>query len=161
AGRLCGHARARSHTSMNSPLPILVAMLVLASSTAIAAPEDDIEAKTSDGRRVLLNANGTWRYAEAEPASARGAAQDEATAQLKLERMIERGPNCRFEVRLVNDLPYEIKSFVPYYSVYKANGVIYDSVSGDSSFGFLKPGDSQTRQVEFAGITCKDIVRIQ
>ena len=137
----------------------LAAAMVQAPKGASAASEADIEAKTTEGRRVLLNANGTWRYAEDDPASE--AKEDGPQAALRLEKRIERGNNCRFELRLVNTLPYEIRSLVPYYSAYKADGVIYDSVSGDSSFGFLKPGDSQMRAVDFNGIPCKDIVRVQ
>src|SRR5262245_30006028 len=126
------------------PVLFLAATLVV-SSAAVAAPDTDIEARSSDGRRVLLNLNGTWHYAENDVANE--PKDDGARALLQLVKRIERGNNCRFELRLVNSLSYEIKSLVPYYSAYKADGVIYDSVSGDSSFGFLKPGDSQLRQV--------------
>jgi hypothetical protein len=142
-----------------SAIGFLAASLMLAWGAAFAASDGDIEAKTGEGRRVLLNPNGTWRYVEGDAAGE--ANYDGPQADLRLEKRIERGNNCRFEMRLVNNFPYEIKSLVPYYSAYKSNGVVYDSVSGASSFGFLKPGDTQMREVEFNGIPCKDIVRIQ
>lgn len=139
--------------------PLVVAFVVASCIAPLSATAAEIEATTSDGRRVVLDdGNSTWRYADD---AAKGPGKDEPMAVLRLERRIERGNNCRFEMRLINNLPYEIRSFVPYYSAYKANGVVYDSVSGASSFGFLKPGDAQTRDVEFNGIPCKEIVRVQ
>src|SRR5262245_45256722 len=73
---------------------------LIASSAAFAA-ESDIEAKTGDGRRVLLSPSGTWRYAEGEAPS--DAKEDGPQAALQLEKRIERGNNCRFEMRLVNN----------------------------------------------------------
>jgi len=67
---------------------------------------------------------------------------------LTLERKTERGIGCRFAVRLVNNLPYEISSLVPYYAAYRANGVIYDTVASPASFTGMKPGDIQNREFE-------------
>ena len=82
-------------------------------------------------------------------------------AILVLERVSPRGSGCQLTVRLDNKLPYEIRSLVPYYSAYRANGVIYDTVSGAQGFSSIKPGDKQSREIEFAGIPCTEINRVQ
>ena len=110
----------------------------------------------------MLKDNATWQYLETvdkRPGDDNPGAAGEAV--LLLERKTERGNGCRFAVRLVNNLPYEISSLVPYYSVFRANGVIYDTVSSPSSFTGLKPGDKQSRDFEVTGIACTDIVRVQ
>lgn len=122
----------------------------------------DLEVTGPDGRRILLKKDGTWQYLEATVKDRAEAKPEKASeAVLLLERKTERGIGCRFGVRLVNDLPYEISSLVPYYAVYRADGVIYDTVSSPSSFTGLKPGDKQSREFEVRGITCKDIARVQ
>ena len=85
--------------------------------------------------------------------------KQDGEAVLTLESKVERGNSCRFVLRLVNNLPYEIRSLVPYYSAYRADGVIYDTVSSASSFAAMKPGDKLVRDLDFAGIACRDIVR--
>ena len=103
----------------------------------------DFELTAPDGRRVLLYDNGTWRYGDATATGqAEGQVKQDGEAVLTLERKIERGNSCRFVLRLVNNLPYEIRSLVPYYSAYRADGVIYDTVSSASSFAAMKPGDT-------------------
>ena len=122
----------------------------------------DFEVAGPDGRRVLLKDNGTWQYLEpGDKDRVEDKSKEAGEATLLLEGKADRGNGCRFVVRLVNDLPYEIASLVPYYSVYRANGVIYDTVPSPSSFTGLKPGDKQSREFEVRGITCKDIVRVQ
>jgi hypothetical protein len=144
-------------------------MGVVAGAAAFAA---DIEATTPDGRRVLLKDDMTWRYVDgATPTpgerSAADAAKDPAAAQpkdegeaiLTLEERIPGNRICRFRFKLVNNLPYEIRSLVPELSVYRSNDVRYDSVF--TGFSFLKPGDAQTREARFNGIACEDIARLQ
>jgi hypothetical protein len=136
---------------------ILVAGMAL--SCAVGA---DFELAGPDGRRIRLMDNGTWQYVETnDKDQAEGKRKVEGEAVLSLERKIERGSNCSFAVRLVNNLPYEIRSFVPYYSAYRADGVIYDTVSSLASFASMKPGDTLSREFEFRGIACRDIVRVQ
>jgi hypothetical protein len=136
---------------------LLVAGIVLSH-----AARADFELTGPDGRRILLKDNGTWQYVEGMWQDlAEGKPKEAGEAVLLLERKIERGNGCRFVVGLVNDLHYEINSLVPYFSIYRANGVIYDTVSSLSSFTALKPGDKQTREFEVIGIACKDIVRVQ
>lgn len=129
---------------------ILVAGMALA-----CAARADFELTGPDGRRIRLMDNGTWEYVEARSKDRDG------EAVLTLERKAERGSSCVFAVRLVNNLPYEIRSFVPYYSAYRADGVIYDTVSSLASFASMKPGDSLNREFEIRGIACRDIARLQ
>lgn len=152
---------------------ILIA--AVAGTTAIAA---DIELTTPDGRKVLLKEDMTWRYVDGNAAKAgekpapegstdgskdKDAAaakpKDEGEAILTLERQIPGNRICRFQFKLVNNLPYEIRSLVPELSVYRGKDVLYDSVF--TGFSFLKPGDTQTREARFNGIGCEDIVRLK
>ena len=122
----------------------------------------DLEVAAPDGRRILLKDDGTWQYVEAtDKDQTEGKAKQEGEAVLTLVRRIERGTNCRFELQLVNNLPYEIRSLVPYYAAYRANGVLYDTVASGSSFAAMRPGDTLRREIEFVGIPCPDIVRVQ
>jgi hypothetical protein len=82
------------------------------------AARADIELTGPDGRRILLLDNGAWRYVEAKDSDQGGnKIKDEGEAVLSLERKVDRGNNCRFVLRIVNNLPYEIRSLVPYYGV--------------------------------------------
>ena len=47
---------------------------------------------------------------------------------LLLERKLERGNNCRFGMRLTNNLPYEVQNLVLYYAAYRVEEVIYDTL---------------------------------
>jgi len=160
-----------------------VGALVAGMSVALA----DFEVTAPDGRRILLKDDKTWAYVEkpapkpAKAAEAKAgekttdakdvkddkAGNDEKVAEKKDEgeailSLVGKMPGnriCRFQLRLVNNLPYEIRSLVPEFSVYRANNVVYDSVF--SGFAFLKPGDSQQREVRFNGIACEEITRIQ
>jgi len=150
---------------------------LLPAAVALAA---DIEATTPDGRRVLLKDDKTWRYVEGDAAkpeakpAVEGAAakaeaakdtkeatakKDEGEAVLSLEGRIAGNRICRFQFKLVNNLPYEVRSLVPEFAVYRANNVVYDSVF--TGFSFLRPGDSQMREARFNGIACEEVTRLQ
>ena len=134
------------------------AMLFFAAAGLSHVAHGDFELTTPDGRRVLLQNNGTWQYLKAKGKEQAGDKNDGELVVL-LENKVKRGPTtCRFDLRLTNNLPYEAR-IVLYYSAYRANGVMYDSVSSGS--GTMKPGNTVTREVEFAGIACDDIVRLQ
>jgi len=126
------------------------------------AAHADFELSAPDGRRVLLKENGTWAYVETKDKNS-GDAKDRKDGELLLllERKIEAGKNCRFGLQLVNKLPYEVGSLVLHFSAHRANGVLYATESTGTQFGSLRPGNSQSRQVEFTGITCQDIARVQ
>ena len=154
--------RSKAQRMKSSVWSVAGKLLLVAGMALSPAALADVEVTGPDGRRILLKDNGTWRYVEAEeraPAEDKG--KDEGEAVLLLERKIERGSNCRFVMRLVNNLPYEIRSFVPYYSAYRANGVLYDTVSSGSSFAAMRPGDTLVREVDVVGIPCQEIVRLQ
>ena len=136
---------------------LLVAGLAL-SHTAQA----DFELTGPDGRRILLKDDGTWQHLEASgKARSDDKSRTAGEAVLTLERKMETGNGCRFVVQLVNNLPYEIRSLLPYYSVSRGNGVVYDTVSSNSGFTAVRPGDKQVRDFEFVGIACQEIARVQ
>lgn len=144
---------------------ILLGALALAGGPALA----DFEVTAPDGRRILLKDDNTWRYVDAKPAqaaapadakpAAKPPAKETGEAVLQIESRADVDRNCRIQLRLVNHLPYEIRSLVPEFSAYRANGVVYDSLF--ASFQFIKPGDEQRREVRFRGIACQDISRLQ
>ena len=136
-------------------------ILFVAGMTLAAAVLADFEVTGPDGRRILLKDNGTWQYAQTNDKDRTADKSQGGEAILVLERVSQRGSGCQIDVRLENKLPYEIRSLVPYYSAYRANGVIYDTVSGAQGFGSIKPGDKQSRPIEFAGIPCNEISRVQ
>ena len=154
---------------------MLVESVLLVAAVALPhAARADFELAGPDGRRILLMDNGTWRYVEAkdkdpvedkikekEKEKEKDKDKDKGEAVLALEQKIERGGSCAFALSLVNNLPYAIRSFSPYYSAYRANGVIYDTVSSGSPFSALKPGVKQYGEIVFRGISCQDIVRVQ
>lgn len=136
------------------------AMLLVAGMTLANSVQADFEVTGPDGRRILLKDDGTWRYVQEKDGAVADKPKD-GEAVLVLERMSARGNGCKLAVRLENKLPYEIRSLVPYYSVYRADSVIYDTSSGAQGFSSIKPGDAQSREIEFAGIACNEISRVQ
>jgi hypothetical protein len=60
---------------------------------------------------------------------------------------------------LQNELPYEIVSIVPYLSAYRANGVVFQTVS--IAFQSIRPSGEQESTADFSGIACDAIRRIQ
>lgn len=134
--------------------------LVLAGS-CLPAAWADFELTDSQGRRILLKDDGTWRYVEAQApdGAASEPAKEQPQAELALERRLDVPGGCRFEFALSNTLPYEIRSFVPEFSVHRPNGVAYSAQT--VSFGPVRPGDQIRRALRFAGIGCADIARLQ
>ena len=135
----------------------------------------DFEVTAPDGRRILLREDGRWRYIDpkvdavsaakksdgdaADDKQAKEKPKIEGEAILTVERKLDANRICRFGLKLVNNLPFEVRSIVPEFKAYRASGVVYDSVFG--AFQFIKPGDSQVREVRFDGIACPDIARLQ
>ena len=145
---------------MKRCIAILSTLLALGLTPAARA---DMELPAPDGRKVLLKDDGTWRYVDAKDASAAASQDGKDTkveqASLQLEDRTAFGPNCRITLKMTNNLPYEIVQVVPYFSAYRANGVMHQSLG--RGFQNLRPTDSKTRVVEFVGIPCDDIKRIQ
>jgi len=147
-----------NETVINLVGRVLVAASLLLSHAALA----QFQVTAPNGRLVTLYENGTWRYADAGDASSTAEYSDaNALAILTLERKTQTGNNCTYEVSLVNNYPYEIRSLVFFYAAYRANGVIYDTVSSGSGFTLLKPGDKQDRDFVVRGLACQDIARVQ
>jgi len=145
---------------MKRCLVILSALLALG---VVPVAQADMELPTPDGRKVLLKDDGTWRYVGAKDASAAATQDGKDTkveqASLQLEDRTPFGPNCRVTLTMTNTLPYEIVQIVPYFAAYRSNGVMHQSLG--RGFQNVRPTDSKTRVVEFVGIPCDDITRIQ
>ena len=131
------------------------AVLAVAAFAVWSTAAADFELADPQGRRILLKDDGTWKYLD-PPKSA-----PQETADLRLDQKAEHGNGCRFAITLVNNLPYEIESFVPRFAAHRSNGVVFDTVSIPRSFGSLKPGNSQSREFLFQGIKCGEIARLQ
>jgi len=154
---------------------VLVESVLLVAAVALPhAARADFELAGPDGRRILLMDNGTWRYVEAkdkgqvadkvketEKGKEKDKEKEKGEAVLTLVEKFERGRSCAFALSLVNNFPYEIRSFSPYFAAYRANGVIYDTVSSGAPFSALKPGVKQNGEIMFRGIVCQDIARVQ
>ena len=145
---------------MKRPIWLVAAGILFIADMGLShATQGDFELTAPDGRRLLLKDNGTWQYLDSKDKELADDKTKEGELVLLLERKIDRGTSCRFGVQGTNNLPYEIRSIVLYYSAYRANGVKYDTVSSD--FGSLRPGSTDAREIVFTGISCKDIVRVQ
>ncbi len=121
----------------------------------------DFELTTPDGRQVVLQDDGTWHYRQ-EPSKDKSAApgdKPQGEAVLRLERKIDRGSVCSVVLSLRNQMPFEIRSIVPSLSAYRANGVVFETVS--VAFLTIRPGGVQESGADFSGISCQDIARIQ
>ena len=116
----------------------------------------DFEVTAPEGDRILIKDDGTWIRLEKK---ASDTSKEGSKAVLRLESQTELGVGCRYLLRLQNDFSYEIRSIVPAFFAYRPTGAIYDTQS--VNFNTLRPGDSQTRQIQFLGIACKDIARLQ
>ena len=142
-----------------------IVLLALVTTCALGA-STVMELTAPDGRKILLKSDGTWSYVE-EPKKGEVSKKGEVAKKpdgellLLLSRKIDRGTNCAFALQLVNKMPYEIESLVLHFSAYRANCVLYATETPGSQFGSLKPGNAQMRQVEFQGIGCQDIARVQ
>jgi hypothetical protein len=136
-----------------------VAALLLVSLAPLSPARADFEVAAPDGRRILLKDDGTWRYVDADKEAPKDRPVVTGEGVLTLERRTEVGPNCRFGLRLQNDTNVKIDNIVPTFSVYRGNGVLYES----RTLGFysINPGNNLYREILFQGITCQEIVHLQ
>jgi hypothetical protein len=134
-------------------------LVCLAISRGYSA-QPDFEVSGPDGRRILLKEDGTWRYAEAKEEPSKENPKETPAAVLRVEHRTAISDNgCSFTLALVNNLPYEIRQFIPTFAAHRSNGVVYDSVS--TRYSSIKPGNSQTQEIVFRGISCQNIARLQ
>jgi hypothetical protein len=132
----------------------------------------DKQAQGSPGAKASAAApakESTAKGAPASGASAQDTAKEKVIVEkkpqgellLQVARKIDTGRNCAFALQLVNKMPYEVGSLVLYFSAYRPDGVLYATETTGLQFGSLRPGNSQVRQVQFQGIGCGDIARVQ
>src|SRR5690348_9692724 len=109
---------------------LAIGSIFLASVALLQVAHADFELNAPDGRRILLKDDGTWSYAEEKDSSKEKDPPKEkpkpTEAILRLEWKVEGTSSCRYGAVLVNNHPYQIRNFVPQFSAYRANGVIYD-----------------------------------
>ena len=122
-------------------------------TVSVTRTKEGIEVVTPDGRRVLLRNDNTWEYIQVEQGDPSQSAFMEV-ANIKSLRNA-----CKVGIRLTNNLGYKIKSLVPSFSAYTPDGVSYETLS--VAFSSIKPTRDQYRQIQFIGLTCEDIERIQ
>ncbi len=142
------------------PSLLMLALTVGALSSARA----DFELTDKKGRRLLLKDNGTWRVLESKDGAAQAPeAKEEAKIadmiELQVLRRFDAPGGCRFDLSLANHLPYEISNLVPDFIALRANGAVYGNAL--TSFAAVKPSESRNRSVQFAGIACTDIAKVQ
>ncbi len=131
---------------------------------AVSSANADFELTDKKGRRILLKDNNTWRFLESKD---KAASAPEAKEELKTDDLIElqllrrfdASGGCRFDLSLANNLPHEVRNLVPDFIATRANGAIYGSTL--ASFAAVKPGESRNRSIQFAGIACADIAKVQ
>ena len=140
------------------PLIALRALALLLAAACLPLAHADFELKDDTGRRILLKADGTWRYIAAPAAGAAAAAPALQQAELLLERRLDVPGACRFELALNNSLPYEIRILMPEFTAVRANDVAY--TTQPVAFGPLRPGDRARRGLNIEGIACADIARL-
>lgn len=145
-------------------LGVLLVALLPGMATA-QTPGTDLEATTSDGRRVLLKADGSWAFvppaATAAAASAPAPAASVPAVPAELE-LVGRNPvpgGCHVHLSLHNKLDYEIRTLVPDFRIVRKGGPTY--VEQSLGFGRLLPGDRQQRTLRVSGLDCAAIEKIQ
>jgi hypothetical protein len=139
----------------NARAALIVAALILSQPA-----QADFEVTGPDGGRFLLKDDGTWRRVGAKDKQpADDQAKDPGEAILRLDSKTDAPGGCRFRLQITNAFPYEIGSIVPSFRAYRTNGVIYETVT--VNFNAIKPGNSLYREIQFQGISCQEIARVQ
>lgn len=137
---------------------MMVSAILATSVLTAQLAHADFELTAPDGRRVRLKENGTWAYAQTKDEASTRTPRRELL--LSLQGKETRQNNCRLSVQLLNHGRDEVASLVLHYSAYRDGDVIY-TVAAGQRFNSLKPGDKQTTLVDFAGVSCEQIARVQ
>ena len=142
---------------MNSFSRRAVATLLGAALVAVlpgggAAAAEPLVLRAPDGREVRLFDDFTWEYVESEGTT-------EGALLLRLERKVDAPQGCRFALRLSNGAPYRVVSLVPQISAFDARDVRIDTVY--VSFAGIKPTLEQYQEIQFRGLACADIARLE
>jgi hypothetical protein len=134
--------------------------LVFAAFMLPQAAQADFEVTGPDGDRILLKDDGTWRRLGAKDRlPPDDGSKDAGEAVLRLESKTEAPGGCRFRLQITNNFPYEIGNIIPSFRAYRPNGVIYETVT--ANFNAIKPGNDLYREIQFQGISCQEIARVQ
>lgn len=116
----------------------------------VGAGAAELEATTSDGRRVLLREDQTWMFLEDGED-----AVDEGHAELRVSQVFAYPNICKLGLKLINHTPTRIRSLVPQFSAYTPDGILFETVS--AGFASIKPTNYQYREIQFRGIECREI----
>ncbi|MCP4467823.1 MAG: hypothetical protein GY813_13880 [Halieaceae bacterium] len=130
----------------------LAMAIFLCSLSLQALAQEATQAYTSDGRRVMLNTDGTWDYFEV------GSSDPGNSAVLRVTEVYEMDDACRVQFQLTNNLGYRISSLVPRLAVHNMDDIVYTERS--LSYSAVKPTDSKWKSVQFTGLGCRDISRV-
>ena len=132
----------------------LTLLLLLITSGVVAA---DLEAVTSDGRKVILRSDNTWQYVDDD-----GMASEDSELEkllLSLRRIDGGGATCSIVVRLDNTSTYRVKSLVPQFSAYNKDNVAL--ITKFEDFLSIKPTSHQDAEVDFRAVRCDEIAYIK
>ncbi len=109
----------------------------------------DIEALTTDGRRVLLKEDMSWHYLE------EAAAEEEEHVSLTVVGKKTLPNGCKLGIELGNHLTVDIKTLVPQFSAYIGKNIRFQTVFKE--FSRVRPTLTQYREIIFTKIRCQDI----
>src|SRR5262245_39273935 len=120
-----------------------VGAAILLVAVPLSSVGADFELTAPDGRPILLKSNGTWRYLDSAGKDATSKPADTGEAVLTLLEKKDTSASCKYSMELVNNLSYEIRTIVPFFVAYRANGVAYKTVS--ANFNEILPGNRAKR----------------
>lgn len=132
---------------------ILITLTLLLSLAVRAQAESGIQAITAEGKQVLLKSDHTWDFLKAQVGDPSNSAVLSVIAVHEMERA------CRLDLRLQNNFGFRIRSLVPRFAIYNQEGILFDTAS--KSFSSIKPTLDQYAKIQFTGIGCHEISRIQ
>ena len=134
----------------------LTLLLVLATSSSVAA---DLQAVTSDGRKVILRSDHTWQYQDDDAAPANDDQGDLEKLLLSLRRVDGSGSSCIVGVRLQNTSSYRVTSLVPQFSAYNKDDVRL--VTAFEDFVGVNPTFHQDAKITFRAVRCNQVAYIK